>query len=121
MPKRILVIDDDPDILEILHIIFTQEGYDVILSETGQAVENIQEINPDLVLLDIRISGSDKNGAAICAKIKSHPETQHLPVIMFSSEDNIKEISDECGANGYVSKPFETPRLITKVKEILAA
>jgi two-component system response regulator VicR len=121
MAKRILVIDDDPDILEILDIIFTQEGYDVILSETGREAENILEINPDLVVLDIMIAGSDKSGAAICAKIKSRPETQNLPVIMFSSEENIREISEECGANGYASKPVQTLELISKVKAFLAA
>ncbi len=121
MPKKILVIDDDPDILEILDIIFKQEGYEVILSETGREPEHIQEINPDLVLLDIRLKSSSTNGGEICAKIKSRPGTSHLPVIMLSSEDNIKEISDQCGANAYISKPFKVSQLINKVNELLAA
>jgi two-component system response regulator VicR len=121
MPKKILVIDDDPDILEILDIIFKQEGYDVILSETGQEPELIQEIGPDIVLLDIRLKGSNTNGGEICARIKSRPETSHLPVIMLSSEDNLKEVSDECGANAYISKPFKVSQLINKVNELLAA
>lgn len=121
MPKKILVIDDDPDILEILDIIFKQEGYDVILSETGHEPEHIQAINPDLVLLDITLKGSDTNGGEICVKIKSRPETSHLPVIMVSSEDNIKEISEMCGANAYISKPFKVSQLINKINELLAA
>ena len=121
MPKRILIIDDDTDILKILDIIFKHEGYDVILSETGDEADQIQQISPDLVILDIMITGSGKNGADICVKIKSRPETQNLPVILLSSEDNIEEVSDLCGANGYISKPFEVSQLIIKVKELLVA
>jgi two-component system response regulator VicR len=121
MPKRILIIDDDPDILEILNLIFEQEGFEVKLSETGEEAEQLAHINPDLVLLDIRILGSGKNGADICYKIKSRPETQFLPILLFSSEENIEEISEQCGADGYISKPFEVEHLMVKVKKILAA
>ena len=121
MPKRILVIDDDPDILEILDIIFKQEGYEVILSASGEAADHLAEISPDLVLLDIRISGTGNAGADICARIKSSPETKDLPVYMFSAEDKIREISESCGANGYFCKPFKISNLITKVNELFAA
>src|SRR5476649_2486673 len=115
-PKRILVIDDDPDILEILYIIFEQEGYHVILSQTGEEADRIDEINPDLVLLDLEILSSNKNGAVICAKIKSRPETSNLPVILLSSKPEVGQICSECGADGYMRKPFEIARLSEKVK-----
>jgi two-component system, OmpR family, response regulator VicR len=121
MPKRILIIDDDPDILEILNIIFKQEGYEVFLSKTGYEADNLKDINPDLVLLDIMISTSGRNGSTICAKIKSSPATRNLPVIIVSAEDNIQELSKKCGANGYVSKPFHFNELIGKIHELLAA
>ena len=121
MPKRILVIDDDPDLLEILNIVFKQEGYEVILSETGEEAENIRDINPDLVMLDIMLTGSGKNGVDICAKIKSQPETNDIPVILFSAEDNIEELSKKCGANAYFSKPFHYYELLKKVNKLLAA
>jgi two-component system, OmpR family, response regulator VicR len=121
MSKRILVIDDDPDILEILNIVFEQEGYEVILSADGNEAEHIEELHPDLVLLDIRLIGSGKNGADICAKIKSSPGTKDLPVILLSSEDDVRSISEQCGANEYVSKPFMLAQLLTKVHDILAA
>ncbi len=121
MPKKILVIDDDHDILEIIDIIFRQEGYDVILSDNGKAAENVGQIHPDLVLLDIRIAGSGKNGVDICAQIKSSPETQNLPVLLFSAEDDIAELTRRCGANGYIRKPFRAAHIIAKVNEILAA
>jgi two-component system response regulator VicR len=121
MPKKILVIDDDHDILEIVDIIFRQEGYDVVLCDNGKEAENVGQINPDLVLLDIRIARSGKNGVEICAKIKSNPETWNLPVLLFSAEDNIEEMTHICGANGYVRKPFRAAQLIYKINEILAA
>lgn len=121
MTKRILIIDDDRDILESLDIIFKHEGYEVILSETGHETEDILGISADVVLLDIRLSGSGRNGADICAILKSQPETQDLPVIMFSSEDNLKEISEQCRANGYIRKPFEVSKLMAKVNELFAA
>ena len=121
MKKRILVIDDDPDILEILAIIFEDEGFDVVLSETGDEADRIPDINPDVVILDLKLRGSGKNGADICYKIKSRPETFSVPVLLFSSEDNIAEISKQCNADGYIKKPFDVEHLVIKIKEILAA
>lgn len=121
MPKKILVIDDDHDILEIIDIIFRQEGYDVVLSDNGKEAENVGQINPDLVLLDIRIAGSGTNGVEICAKIKSSPETRSLPVVLFSAEGDIEELARRCGANGYIRKPFRAAYLIAKINEFLAA
>ena len=121
MSKRIMVIDDDPDILEILNIIFEQEGFEVTLSETGEEAENILEINPDLVLMDIKIAGSGKNGADLCYKIKSSPDTLDFSVVLFSSEDNIDEISKQCRANGYIKKPLDIDYFLVKVREFLAA
>lgn len=95
IPKRILVIDDDPDILEILDIIFEQEGYDVILSEIGEEADHIREINPDLILLDLEIKSSNKDGAVICSYLKSQPETQKLPIVLLSS----KSMSAKFAAN----------------------
>ena len=121
MKKRILVIDDDPDLLEILGIIFEGEGFDVVLSETGDEADDIPNINPDLVILDLMLRGSGKNGAEICYQIKSRPEMLNLPVILCSSEDNIAEISKQCKANGYVKKPFDVDYLMEKIREMLAA
>jgi len=121
MPKRILIIDDDPDILEILDIIFKEEGYEVKISETGEEAEDIQQLDPDLVLLDIRLIGSPKDGAEICARIKSRNLAKYLPVILISAEDNLERISKRCAADGYLSKPFTAIQIISKVRELFAA
>lgn len=119
MRKRILVIDDDEDILEVLHIIFQDEGYNVVISNSSEAVDRIHEISPDLILLDINIKGSAKNGAQICAEVKEHYPKRQTPVILVSAESDISIIAKECGANSFVSKPFDIYQLFMKVKDFL--
>ncbi|MHB1179574.1 MAG: response regulator [Daejeonella sp.] len=119
MAKKILVIDDDKDILAILNIIFKDEGYEVILCDTGTTPEYVQLIHPDLVLLDIKIVGAEKTGAEICKDLKSNSETKRLPVILLSAELDLDILAVESRADAYISKPFEAHRLINRVKEFL--
>ncbi|WP_233524498.1 response regulator [Mucilaginibacter conchicola] len=120
MARRILVIDDDEDILEILNIIFQENGYDIVMSNTGEAAEHIRVIQPDLILLDVRIIGSAKNGPEICKEIKSQLETRHLPVMLVSAESDLSVIAKECGADAYIRKPFDIFDLLAKTEECLA-
>ena len=119
MPKRLLIIEDDPDILEILNLIFNEEGYEVVLSENDEASYHIHEIMPDLVLLDIRLLNSRQNGDAICSRLKSQPETKRFPVILLSAELNLPSIGLSCGADGWISKPFDIIELTQQVKALL--
>ncbi|MGN7986180.1 response regulator [Pedobacter sp. 22226] len=120
MAKRILVIDDDQDILTILDIIFAEEGYDVVAQRTGASTDQIRLISPDLILLDVRIEGFYKTGDQICAEIKGEAELTAIPVLLFSSEDDVHERAGVCGANGYINKPFELNKLLEKVKEFIS-
>lgn len=120
MKKRILVIDDDEDILEVLRLILQNEGYHVIISSTGVPVNEIPAIKPDLVLLDLRLAGSEKNGDQICTEIKSGYNLNHLPVMLISAEPNVNEIADQCGANTYLQKPFDIHQLISQVRRLVA-
>lgn len=119
MAKRILVIDDDEDILSILDIIFGDEGYEPILYSTGMSAESIKLMHPDLILLDVRIVGFDKTGAEICKEIKSELEMSGIPVLLVSAEENVEALATGCGANGYVNKPFDIYGLLSKVKEFI--
>ncbi|MCC8408227.1 response regulator [Mucilaginibacter sp. UR6-1] len=119
MPKRILIIEDDPDILELLNLILNEEGYEVVLSENGEASYHLTEIMPDLVLLDINLKNSGQNGDAICSRIKNHPKTKRLPVVILSAERDLAAISRSCGADGWISKPFDILKLIRRVKALL--
>lgn len=119
MGKRILVIDDDQDILSILDIIFGDEGYETILYNTGTTAEHIRILHPDLVLLDVRIAGFDKTGAEICAEIKAQLDLVNVPVLLLSAEAGIDLLARRCGANGFVTKSFDIYNLLRKVKEFL--
>ncbi len=117
--KRILIIDDDPDILDVLNIVFQEDGYNVVISNTCKIIDDIHEIAPDLVLLDVHIPTSPKNGDVICKELKINPETHQLPVVLVSGESDIEQICSACGANDYIKKPFDLDFISDKVREIL--
>lgn len=120
MGKRILVIDDDEDILSIFDIIFGDEGYQAILYNTGTTAEQIKLLHPDIILLDVRINGFHKTGAEICAEIKAEFELSGIPVLLVSAETNVAALAEKCGANGYVNKPFDIENLLARVKEFIS-
>src|SRR3954463_15797157 len=82
----ILVVDDDPGILDALRFLFEEEGYQVQTSEKGDYAEALHEDNgglPDLIVLDVLLSGKD--GREICRKLKSRADTRHIPIVMISA------------------------------------
>lgn len=109
--KKILVADDDPGILDAMQILLEDEGYEVITTMDGETITVMYEQEPDLVFLDIWMSGI--NGSTICEKLKADENTKDIPVIMFSANRDTEEIAMKCGADGFLSKPFE-------IKELLA-
>jgi len=111
MAKKILVIDDDEDMLELLRIIFQTTDFHVILSSKGMSGEDIAVIHPDLVLLDINIKGYITTGDEICKEIKTHPDLKNIPVFLISSQHDLRYLAIECQADGYLSKPFEVSKL----------
>lgn len=119
MKKRVLVIDDDEDILAILDILFEMEGYEVILSRKETTVEEIQILHPDIVLLDVVIRGSAKRGDEICRELKSEPSTKNIPVLLVSGEYEVAQLATKSGAEGYVAKPFNIEQIVNQVKAIL--
>ncbi len=119
MAKRILVIDDDKDILSIMDFIFADQGHQTILYDTGTTAEDVELLNPDLILLDVRITGFHKTGDEICAEIKANPDLRKIPILLVSAETDLNALAGGCGADGYVSKPFEVNNLLAIVKEFL--
>jgi CheY-like chemotaxis protein len=105
--RRILLVDDDPRLVNIVKMFLVIEGYDVATAQNGE--EGLQEIEhqlPDLVILDVMMPGMD--GLETCKRIRGDPRTQNLPVVMFtalSGEDDI-ERARVAGANHLVTKPF---------------
>jgi CheY-like chemotaxis protein len=111
--KCILLIDDDKDLLLLMSGKLRREGFDITISPNAEDLATLLAINhPDLIILDIHMEGVD--GGEICQMLKSNPETSGIPVIMFSANDNIATIATECGADSFISKPFDS-KILGKV------
>ncbi len=116
--KKILVVDDEPDILEFLQIILQEEGYTVLIAEKGDCVEKLYNGSlPDIILIDVLLSGKD--GREIVKHLKSQEETKHIPVIMLSAHPNAELTAGEAGAEDFVAKPFDIDFLLKKIEQYL--
>lgn len=119
MRKKILIADDNPGILEVVSIILESEGYEVKSTANPQEVLQIKENPPGLILLDIWMGGTD--GRHICRQLKADSSTRHIPVILMSANSDIKAIAAECGADGFIAKPFEIEDLINQIHLIYSS
>jgi CheY-like chemotaxis protein len=104
MKKRILVVDDSPAILDVLFIALEAEGYEVATSLTGACFGRLESNPPDLILLDVLLSGED--GGEICQRLKNDERTRNIPVILISAHAGLQETAGRCGADGFLVKPF---------------
>ena len=121
-PPAILVVDDDPDILDALRFLFEGEGYLVKTCEKGDYAESLRGENgdlPDLIVLDVLLSGKD--GRAICQKLKSQNETRHIPIVMISAHPDAEHSSKAVGADAFVAKPFAIDAVLAAVGALLSA
>ena len=114
--KKILVVDDDPDILDALQSLLEFAGYEVKTTEKGEYAENLRATNgglPNVIILDVLLSGKD--GRIICQKLKSQEETKHIPIIMLSAHHNARQSVTAVGADDFVAKPFDADELLAIV------
>lgn len=118
--KKILVVDDELDLVEFVRMRLEANNYEVISATDGQeAMDIIAKTKPDLILLDIvmpKISGIN-----VCQTLKKAPGTQEIPIIMLTAKDKQEEIAlaQECGAQGYIIKPFEAHTLLYHIETLL--
>jgi DNA-binding response OmpR family regulator len=118
MNKKILVVDDDQDIIDAIKIILEKETYAVsIISKGDEIYTQIDTFKPDLVLLDVLMSGHD--GRTISKNIKSDKVSSHIPIVMMSAHPSAIKEYIECGADDFLAKPFETEELIGIIKKNL--
>lgn len=115
MRKRILVADDDPGVGDMLREMLSDAGYEVAIQVNGQTVQQMQEPFPDLLVLDIRLSGTD--GQTICRQLKSQEATHHIPIIILSAHKDTHQIAREAGADDFLAKPFEMEDLLALVAQ----
>lgn len=115
--KKVLVIDDDQDMLENVQTLLSSEGYEVfVMTDWEKVLMRVKEFDPDLIILDVQLFGMD--GRIICRYLKDTPDTRHIPIIMFSSYPLTGTAVKDYGADGFISKPFELDKMIGLVKEL---
>ena len=119
--KRILAVDDNKDILNVLRYILEDSGYVVdTLSDGHFLFEKIKQHTPDLILLDIMLG--DLDGRVLCKDVKTTEETHSIPVILISANHNIADVLKQCGApDDFVEKPFDMYTLLNTIERQLAA
>lgn len=115
--KKIMIADDDEGILEMMSTMLELEGYDVTAVSDGTGLVDMNENLPDLLLLDIWMSGSD--GRDICRQLKQSPHTGHLPILLVSASRDVERSALASGANGFIAKPFDMHVFLEKVREQL--
>lgn len=116
--SKILVVDDDIDILSVMEILLSMKGFDVEVTSKGEnTIPKIESFKPDLILLDVLISGHD--GRNICKQLKSNKSTRHIPVIMFSAHPGAAATISDYGADDFIAKPFDVNNLMQKVNSHL--
>lgn len=119
--KRILAVDDNQDILEVLRYILEDSGYEVdTLSDGHDLFQQIEKSHPDLILLDIMLG--DMDGRVLCKNVKQSAETQDIPIILVSATHNIEDSIKQIGApNDFIAKPFDIHVLLNSIERQLAA
>ena len=117
---KILVIDDDKDLLEVTKSLLSRKGFEVETNDNWDgALQQLDSFQPQLILLDVFLNGID--GLDICKKLKSMPNTCHIPILIFSAYPSIAErVIYEYGADDFIAKPFEVNELVTKVHSVLS-
>jgi DNA-binding response OmpR family regulator len=116
--KRMLIIDDDIDILEALEALLSLEGFAVKISTSTDVFKQINPANqPDMIILDVMLSGKD--GRYIVKKLKEQQSTKNIPVLMISAHPNVRSSTLKAGADEFLAKPFETKDLVSKVNNLL--
>ncbi len=118
MMTRILIIDDDPDIRALMQLSLKKQGYEVeTAAKKEEAMEKLDQFLPDIILLDVLLSGAD--GRDICKEIKTRKGTEKLPIIMVSAHPGAIENIAHYGADDFIGKPFNMDALLIKMEKVL--
>ncbi len=120
MSKKILIADDEPNIVAALEFLLQRNGYEVQVARDGdEALKLVEDCHPDLVLLDVMMPV--KSGYEVCTRIRERADWRHIKIIMLSAKGRDAEVNKglSTGADVYVTKPFSTRELMGKIKELL--
>ncbi len=118
MKKRVLVVEDEKDIRDILNYILTTSGYEVNTANNAfNFFKEIELSKPDLILLDVMLP--DGNGLELCKAVKNSPQTAHIPVIIISAQISVSEVFEESDADDFIPKPFDIENVVWRVEKHL--
>ncbi|MDQ8143278.1 MULTISPECIES: two-component system response regulator [Chryseobacterium] len=115
MKKKVVLIQDNEEILDIMDEVLKDEGFEVTASLTTEPIEQIEDIDPDVLIVDDYIKG-DKRGSEVIAELKSEPETEDIPAVLTSTSSDLPNLSKDCKADDYIEKPFDIDHMIDVVK-----
>jgi DNA-binding response OmpR family regulator len=120
MTKKILIVDDEPNIVISLEFLMKKEGFEVAVASDGEeALAKVASFDPDLVLLDVMMP--KKSGFEVCESLRSDPRHGGLLIVMLTAKGRDTEVAKgmAIGADAYVTKPFSTKELLAKIKDML--
>jgi DNA-binding response OmpR family regulator len=120
MHPKVLIVDDEPNIIVPLQFLMEQNGFDVLIAQSGEeAIEMIMQYRPALILLDIMLPGID--GFEVCEIVRLKPEWRDTKIIFLTAKSQDVDIAKGMvlGADAYITKPFSNAQIVNKVKELL--
>jgi two-component system alkaline phosphatase synthesis response regulator PhoP len=120
--KKILIVDDEPNIVTALEFLLQRSGYEVLLAQDGEAaLKQIEQHLPDLVMLDLMMPL--KSGYEVCQRLRERSDWQHIKIIMLSAKGREAEVSKglSLGADFYVTKPWSNKDLVAKIDDLLGS
>ena len=121
MPKKVLIVDDEENIVISIEFLMSQAGYDIEIARDGEeAMTKIKSFRPDLILLDVMMPKI--NGFEVCRRIREEPSLDYLKIVMLTAKGREVEVTKglALGADSYIIKPFSTRELMSEIRTILS-
>lgn len=116
MKKKVVLVQDNKDILDIMDQVLEEEGFDVTASLTTEPIDKIEEIEPDIVIVDDHIKG-EKKGSEVIKELKSDPVTEDVSAVLTSTSNKLPQQAEDCQADDYIEKPFDIEHMVEVVKK----
>lgn len=118
-PRKVLIVDDEPNIVTALEFLLKRSGYEVLLATNGaEALERVEIYRPDVVLMDVMMP--IKSGFEVCQRMRERPELAQIKIVMLSAKGSEAEVSKglSLGADLYITKPFSTQELVATINRL---
>ncbi|MBA2250860.1 MAG: response regulator [Chitinophagaceae bacterium] len=116
--RKILIVDDSIELLEVMDIFLTKRNFEVqTVTNKADLLQSIQSFKPDLIILDVYLMGED--GREICKELRHYEKTRYLCIMIFSASTTVLKDYQECGADGFIEKPFGLNDILEKIESVI--